>query len=121
MPEDDETSDTANAMWQDIMRFDAPPMNDPFSEFTNDHVFARVWSRPGLPRRDRRITTLTVIAVRGFKAPLMAHMSAALESGDLTKDELDEWVLHLAHYAGWPVAANAHAALREMQAPPSRR
>jgi 4-carboxymuconolactone decarboxylase len=119
MPDDDARAE-ANAMWQEIMGFDPPPITDPYTEFTTDAVFGRVWTRPGLPRRDRRITSLTVIALRGLKEPLVAHMSAAIDSGDISVDELHEWVLHLAHYGGWPIAANAYAVLREVQAHPSR-
>ena len=44
---------------------------------------------------------------------------AALSSGDLTADELHEWVLHVSFYAGWPAGANAYAALREVLAHPT--
>jgi 4-carboxymuconolactone decarboxylase len=60
--------------------------------------------------------TLTVVAMSGQAAPLAGHLGAALKSGDLTAEELHEWVLHLAHYAGWPIAATAYVTLREVQA-----
>jgi 4-carboxymuconolactone decarboxylase len=109
----------ANRMWHEIMRFDAPPVTDPYTEFTTDHVFGRLWTRPGLPRRDRRLVSLTAIALRGLREPLVAHLNAAVSSGDLSADELHEWVLHLAHYGGWPIGANAYAVLREVLAHPS--
>jgi len=91
-------------------------LDNPFLEFTADHVFGRVWTRPGLAVRDRRLTTITVIAMTGQRETLVNHLGAALSSGDLSIEELHEWLLHLAHYAGWPLATNAHAALREVQA-----
>jgi 4-carboxymuconolactone decarboxylase len=118
-PEDPELRALAHETWSEVMRFDPPPVTDPYTEFTTDQVFGRVWTRPGLPRRDRRITSLTVIALRGLKEPLVVHLSAAIDSGDLSADELHEWVLHLAHYGGWPIAANAYAVLREVLAHPS--
>ena len=45
----------------------------------------------------------------------MFHLGAAYRSGDFTLEELDEWVLHLAHYAGWPLATTAHSALLEVR------
>jgi 4-carboxymuconolactone decarboxylase len=115
----DDARATAEKMWQEIMRFDAPPITDPYTEATTDSVFGGLWARPGLARRDRRLTSLTVIATRGLKEPLVAHMTAALSSGDLTADELHEWVLHLSFYAGWPCGATAYAALREVLAHPT--
>jgi 4-carboxymuconolactone decarboxylase len=115
----DDARAKAESMWQEVMRFDAPPITDPYTEATTDTVFGGVWARPGLARRDRRLTSMTVIATRGFKEPLVAHLSAALSSGDLSADELHEWVLHLSFYAGWPVGATAYAALREVLAHPT--
>lgn len=119
MPEpDDDLRARATESWQDVMRFDPPPVTDPYTEFTTDHIFGRVWTRPGLARRDRRLVSLTVIALRGLHDPMLVHMTAAVDSGDLTLDELHEWVVHLAHYGGWPIAANAYAVLREVQGRP---
>jgi 4-carboxymuconolactone decarboxylase len=99
--------------WRDIMQADSPPLNDPYTEFTTEHLFARVWGRPGLCRRDRRLITLTVAAVSAQRDSLTAHVRAALASGDLTADELHEWVLHLAHYGGWPAGTTAHTVFTE--------
>ena len=109
----------AESMWQEIMRFDAPAATDPYTEATSEQLFGGLWARPGLARRDRRLTTLSVIAARGIKEPLVSHLSAALSSGDLTADELHEWALHVAFYAGWPCGATAYAALREVLSHPT--
>lgn len=116
VPEADASRAEAEAMWRDVMRFDPPPVTDPFTELTTDHVFGRIWTRPGLARRDRRLVSLTAAAMAGQRDPLVVHLGAAVDSGDLSVDELHEWVVHLAHYAGWPVAATAYGALREVQA-----
>ena len=79
--------------WREVMRFDPPPITDPYTEYTNEHVFGRLWARQGLARRDRRLVSLTAIAMHGLKEPLVAHLNAALASQDLTADELHEWVL----------------------------
>lgn len=115
----DDVRARAEQMWQEVMRFDAPPITDPYTEATTDQVFGGLWTRPGLARRDRRLTSLTVIATRGLREPLVAHLSAALTSGDLSADELHEWVLHLSFYAGWPIGATAYAALREILSHPT--
>ena len=102
--------------WSDVMGTPRPAeMADAYMEFTG-RVFDDVWSRPGLGRRERRMTTLTAIAVGGSSGPLEYHMRAALETGDFTVDELMEWVVHLAHYGGWPVSADAYVVLRQLAA-----
>ena len=58
--------------------------------------------------------TLTIAAVTGQSGPLRNHLRASLDSGDLSLDELQEWIVHLAHYGGWPVATTAYAALSEV-------
>jgi alkylhydroperoxidase/carboxymuconolactone decarboxylase family protein YurZ len=44
------------------------------------------------------------------------HVEKALESGDLTPAQIEEWIVHLAHYAGWPVAANVYTVTRSVLA-----
>ncbi|WP_102141352.1 carboxymuconolactone decarboxylase family protein [Mycobacterium hubeiense] len=70
-----------------------------------DVVFAEVWSRPGLSRRDRRFVTLACVAAADADAPLEQHVYAALKSGDISITEMREAVLHFAVYAGWPKAS----------------
>ena len=84
-----------------------PAATDPYTEATSEQLFGGLWARPGLARRDRRLTTLTVIAARGDCVPGVPPVGSALLPGDLTADELHEWVVHLAFYAGWPVGADA--------------
>lgn len=70
-----------------------------------DFVFGEIWTRPGLSRRDRRFVTLACVAGADAPVPLEQHVYAALNSGDLSIDEMYETVLHFAVYAGWPKAS----------------
>ncbi|MCY3577585.1 MAG: carboxymuconolactone decarboxylase family protein [bacterium] len=97
--------------WNNIMLVDPPDSDDLYLRFTK-RVFTDVWARPRLERRERRLITLTAIAATGNGPILPHHLKPAMESGDLTPDELEEWVVHLAHYAGWPASAQAYTALR---------
>lgn len=101
--------------WNNIMLFDPPDSADPYIQFTK-RVFTDMWSRPKLGRKERRLTTLTCIVASGNAAILQFHMKPALESGDLTPDELLEWVVHIAHYAGWPASAQAYITLQTVSA-----
>lgn len=70
-----------------------------------DFVFAEIWSRPTLSRRDRRFVTLACVAAADATNPLEQHVYAALNSGDVSIIEMREAVLHFAVYAGWPKAS----------------
>jgi len=104
------------ARFSEVMQFPAPDVTgEPFVDSTLEHLFAEVWSRPGLGTKERRLITLTVLVLLGNEMPLRLHFGAARRSGDLTDAELDEMVLHLAHYAGWPCAAIASQVLRQLR------
>lgn len=101
----------------DVMQF-APPdaPGDAFMDTTIEHLFAEVWSRPGLGVRERRLITLTVLICLGSELPLRLHFNAAMKSGDLSDQEIDELILHVAHYGGWPAAAIASQVVRQLRA-----
>ena len=106
------------AEWfEKVMTFPAPVTDEsPFLEQTFDHLFADLWSRPGLGTRERRLITLTILIGFGNEMALTLHFSGALKSGDLTVDELEELILHAAHYGGWPGAAIASTVLAKLRA-----
>ncbi|MBX3027249.1 carboxymuconolactone decarboxylase family protein [bacterium] len=92
----------------------APP--DPLVAATVDHLFADVWARPGLALRDRRIATLTILIQLGNEMALRLHLGAAMRQQQLTDTEIDELILHVAHYGGWPGAAVASQVVRQLRA-----
>ncbi|OBI40203.1 carboxymuconolactone decarboxylase [Mycobacterium kyorinense] len=90
------------------------PADDPSPANANgliDFVFAEVWSRPALSRRDRRFVTLPCVAAADVQDPLDQHVYAALNSGDLSITEIREAVLHFAVYGGWPKASRFNMAV----------
>lgn len=76
-----------------------------------DQVFAEVWTRPGLTRKERRWISITCACMTGATIAMEAHFGGALRSGDMSIDELREFVVHFAAYAGHPRATAARAAL----------
>lgn len=101
-------------IWREVMQSEPPAVTDPYTEVTTDHLMGQIWNRPGLARRDRRLMTLTIAAVAGQDGPLRNHLRASVDSGDLSIEELHEWVVHLAHYGGWPAATTAYVAVNEV-------
>jgi len=104
------------AKFEEVMGFTPPEANDPFFEMTLDHLFPNVWGRGQLTRRERRLITLTILSCLGHEPTLMLHLNAASKSGDLSDADIDELMLHIAHYAGWPVAALGTGVVRQVRA-----
>ena len=71
--------------------------------FAFDVVMGDVWSRPQLSRRDRSLIVVSVLAAIGSSEELSFHTETALNHG-LTRSEIEEMLLHIAVYAGYPKA-----------------
>lgn len=97
----------------EVMTFSLPEQVNPAEAAMLDFVFAEVWPRPGLSRRDRRFVTLPCVAAADAETPLRDHVYAALNSGDLTIVEMRETVLHFAVYGGWPKASRFNIVVDE--------
>jgi 3-oxoadipate enol-lactonase/4-carboxymuconolactone decarboxylase len=87
----------------------------PFQEFITRYAWGDVWSRPGLPRRERSIATLAALVTLGAEHELALHIRAALRNG-LSPEEIREVLLHTALYAGLPRANRAFAIAEEVLA-----
>jgi 4-carboxymuconolactone decarboxylase len=76
--------------------------DDLLDDFTIDHLFANVWSRDEhLSTVDRSKITVAMLAALGRDSELKTHIKGALQQGTLD-EELEEIMVHVAHYAGWP-------------------
>ena len=105
------------AMYREVLGQDPPPALDPYtSQGVLDTVFSELWTRPGLTRKERRLITLACVGAASSPVAIEGHLRGALDSGDLTLEEVQEFVLHFAFYAGWPRAAAFEAALVAYQA-----
>jgi 4-carboxymuconolactone decarboxylase len=78
-----------------------------------NHLFAKVWSRPILSIRDRRLITIALLASQGRQDQLVSHIRGALDGEDpLTEDEILEIMVQVAHYAGWAAGAGGEGIAR---------
>ncbi|WP_211258733.1 carboxymuconolactone decarboxylase family protein [Spirillospora albida] len=76
-----------------------------FFALTADHLFAEIWTRPGLSVRDRRLLLIGMLAGQGLNDVLDIQLPAALGNEELTPDELREIGVFLLHYVGWPLGS----------------
>ncbi|NNH73324.1 carboxymuconolactone decarboxylase family protein [Nocardia uniformis] len=69
---------------------------------TADHLFADIWSRPGLSIRDRRLLLIGALTAQGLFDIAEIQIGAALRNEELDEEQLREIALFLCHYVGWP-------------------
>jgi len=81
-------------------------MPDGMYRTTVENLFGDVWTRPGLALEERSMITLAALTVLGRENELKIHLFGARNLG-IPKEKLEEMMLHLAHYGGWPVAVSA--------------
>lgn len=75
-------------------------------ELTEQVLFADVWERPGLSKRDRSLATVSALVALNRTEQLPFHVGRAIENG-VSKEEIVELITHLAFYSGWPTAMSA--------------
>jgi Uncharacterized homolog of gamma-carboxymuconolactone decarboxylase subunit len=83
-----------------------------------EHSYGEVFSRPGIDARTRELCALSALAAIGSDAtltPLKVHARAALNAG-AKGDEIDEVLLNLAPYVGFPPVGKALAAVGDIVA-----
>ncbi|MET0375584.1 MAG: carboxymuconolactone decarboxylase family protein [Rhizorhabdus sp.] len=75
--------------------------------------FREMWNQPGLDMRARSFITLACVGAADTAFPIQTHVDAAMQSGDITYDEIREFVLHFAVYLGWPKASIVEQVVEE--------
>jgi len=78
-------------------------------------VFGELWRRGGLTSKERRWVTLVGVGQADTPGPIISHVYAALNSGDCTLEEVDEFTLFYATQMGWPKGAAISDALMKAQ------
>ena len=79
-----------------------------FQRYVTENAWGAVWSRRGLERKTRHMLTLGMLAALGRQDDLAVHIRATRNTG-VTRDEVKEILLHVAVYAGAPLANSAFA------------
>ena len=83
------------------------------AELTDEVLYADVWERPELSKRDRSLATVSALVAMNRPAQLRSHIRLALRNG-VTKEEIVETITHLAFYNGWPSSVTAMLVAKEV-------
>jgi 4-carboxymuconolactone decarboxylase len=90
----------------------APNRGDDYmADVVIDQVFAEIWTRPGLTRKERRWIAISCACMSGAPFAMETHIGAALRTGDISVEELHEFVVMFAVYAGHPKSTAVRTAL----------
>jgi len=94
---------------EEVYGFEMTDGTGDFFRYTADHLFADIWSRPGLSDRDRRLLLIGMLCTHGAQDVLSIQIPAAYRAGELDEENLREIVIMACHYAGWPVGARLNS------------
>ncbi len=85
----------------------------PFIDLITEAAWGHVWSRPGIPPRERSMVTLALLAGLGNWEEFELHLRATANTG-CTRADVQEVLMHVAIYAGVPRANHAFKLAREI-------
>ncbi|GHF45332.1 3-oxoadipate enol-lactonase/4-carboxymuconolactone decarboxylase [Deinococcus metalli] len=86
----------------------ATDLDRDFQQFITEYAWGGPWSRGHLDTRTRHLLTLAILTALPREHELELHVRATLNTG-VTPDDLREVFMHVAVYAGVPVANRAFA------------
>ncbi len=98
-------------VYGDIVPLPPPGQRDDFLALMLDQLFAEVWTRGALQIRDRRLLIMGIIAALGDAEIFALQARAAIANGELSQAQLEEIVIMLAQYVGYPRAAKLRTAV----------
>jgi 4-carboxymuconolactone decarboxylase len=99
--------------WVDLALKNTTPFNAEFQDLITRYAWNEIWNRTGLTHRERRLIVIGTMVGLGKWEEFRLHVRAALESKDLSIDDVKEVLLQQAIYCGVPAG---NTAFREARA-----
>lgn len=84
----------------------ATEFTQPMQELTTEYCWGKIWTRPGLERRERSLVNLGMIAALNRPHELAVHVRGAINNG-VTPDEIQEVLMQVAIYCGVPAGMDS--------------
>jgi 4-carboxymuconolactone decarboxylase len=107
--------------WVDRAERTKTAFNAEFQELITRYAWDEIWNRKGLDHRTRRMLVITTMVALGRWEEYTLHVRAALQSKDLSEDDIKELLLQATIYCGIPAANHAfkeaRAVMSELAAP----
>ena len=100
----------------EVYAWEMPDVPGEFFALTVEHLFGRIWTRPGLSMRDRRMMLIGVLTSLNQEELLEVQVNAVLQNGELTREELREMAIFLTHYVGFPLGSKLDGVIKRVTA-----
>jgi 4-carboxymuconolactone decarboxylase len=84
----------------------------PLQEVVTKYCFGQTWTRPRLSRKVRSMITMAMLVAMARPHELKVHVQGAIANG-VTKEEIQEILLHAMVYAGVPRGVEGFRAAEE--------
>lgn len=93
-----------------------PPVasRDDYVHNVIDHLFGRIWPRSDMAVKDRRLVIIGIALAQGEDAILEIQLRAALRNGELSPADVQELLILMPYYVGYPRAGRLQAIVRKM-------
>ena len=91
----------------------------PLQDLVTRHAWGNTWQRDGLDLKTRSIVTVSMLVALGKMHELKLHVRGALNNG-VSREELQEILLHASVYCGFPAAIEAFRNAAEVIDGPSK-
>jgi len=99
---------------QTAIKQDLASISPDMARYAVEATCGDIYSRPGLDPKNREMIAIAALTTLGFALPqLKIHVEAALEGG-CTRREIEEIIIQMSVYIGWPAAFNAMGAANEV-------
>ena len=99
------------AKYREVYGDDAFVFHEGESDFFDlmlTQLFGEVWSRPALAVSERRLLVMGVLAAQRAFDTLGIQFSRALETGEMTVEQVRETAIHLIPYVGYPSSSDLY-------------
>jgi 4-carboxymuconolactone decarboxylase len=87
--------------------------SEPFQDLITRYAWGEIWSRPGLPRHTRSLITLAMMIALNRTDEFRLHLRGAVNN-KVSREEIQELLLHSAIYCGVPAANTAFHIAQEV-------
>jgi 4-carboxymuconolactone decarboxylase len=100
--------------WVDLAIKNATPFNAEFQDLITRYAWNEIWNRTGLTHKERRLIVIGTMIALGKWDEFRLHVRAALDSNDLSIDDVKEILLQQTIYCGVPAANTAFREARQV-------
>ena len=90
------------------------PISRDYMAHIVDALYGTIWSRDEIiGLEERSLITVAVLVALNRENELKIHIRGALNLG-ISKEKLEEMILHVAHYSGFPTGVSANQILNDI-------